>query len=132
MSLYLSGATCSAFAHVGGFAAEQAVVARGCEEIDHLGVVAEPGLVLRTSRNDHEVALAADPLFGAKAELHSVEDPHDLLICVTMRLDMDATRWRGSRREARRRTWSARKPAIQPCWLKFRRATFWAQCDGTR
>ena len=53
-----------------GFAAEQAVVARGCEEIDHLGVVAEPGLVLRTSRNDHEVALAADPLFGAKAELH--------------------------------------------------------------
>jgi len=43
--------------------------------------------VLRTSRN----ALAADPLLAAEAELHlAFEYPHDLLICVTMRLDMDA------------------------------------------
>jgi hypothetical protein len=44
---------CSAFAHVGGFAAEEEVVARRREEIDHLRVFAEPCLVLRTSRNDH-------------------------------------------------------------------------------
>jgi hypothetical protein len=37
------------------------------------------------------VALAADPLFAAEAELHlALEHPHDLLICVTVRLDMDA------------------------------------------
>ncbi len=46
--------------------------------------------MLRTSRNDHDVALAADPLFGAQAELHlALEHPHDLFICVTVRLDMD-------------------------------------------
>src|SRR5262249_36009638 len=46
--------------------------------------------VLRTSRNDHHIALAADPLFGAEAELHlALEHPHDLLIWVTVRLDMD-------------------------------------------
>jgi hypothetical protein len=38
------------------------------EEIDHLGVFAEPCLMLRTSWNDHDVALAADPLFGGKAD----------------------------------------------------------------
>ena len=48
-------------------------------------------MVLRTFRNDHDVARAADPLFGAEAELHlALEHPHDLLICVTVRLDMDA------------------------------------------
>src|SRR5262245_28437846 len=46
------------------------VVARRREEIDHLGVFAEPCLVLDTSRNDYDVALAADPLFAAEAELH--------------------------------------------------------------
>jgi hypothetical protein len=47
--------------------------------------------VLRTSRNDHDVALAADPLVAAEAKLHlAFEHPHDLLICVTVRLDMDA------------------------------------------
>ena len=31
------------------------------------------------------------PLFGAEAKLHlAVEHPNDLLICVTMRLDIDA------------------------------------------
>src|SRR5262245_64896588 len=82
---------CSAFAHVGGFAAHQEVLARRCEEIDHLSVFAKPCLVLRTSRNDHDVALAADPLFGAEAELHlALEHPRDLFICVTVRLNMDA------------------------------------------
>jgi hypothetical protein len=38
--------------------------------VDHLGVFVEPSLVLRTSRNDHDVARAADPLFGAEAELY--------------------------------------------------------------
>ena len=59
---------------------------------DHLGVFVEPSLVLlRTSRNDHDVARAADPLFGAEAELHlALEHPNDLLICVPVRLDMDA------------------------------------------
>src|SRR6516164_9046211 len=47
---------CSAFAHVGRFAAHQEVLARRCEEIDHLSVFAKPCLVLRTSRNDHDVA----------------------------------------------------------------------------
>ena len=46
----------SAFAHVGGFAADEEVVARRREEIDHLGVFGEPPFVLRTSRNDHDVA----------------------------------------------------------------------------
>jgi hypothetical protein len=47
--------------------------------------------VLCTSRNDDDVALAADPLFATEAELHlALEHPHDLLICVTVRLDMDA------------------------------------------
>ena len=61
--------------------------------VDHLGVFVEPSLVLlRTSRNDHDVARAADPLFGAEAELHlALEHPNDLLICVTVRLHMDAS-----------------------------------------
>src|SRR5215472_17966545 len=80
---------CLAFAHVGRFAAEQEVVARRREEVDYLGVFAEPCLVLRTSRNDDDVTLAADPLFAAEAELHAaLEHPHDLLVCVTVRLDM--------------------------------------------
>src|SRR5262249_45783840 len=82
----------SAFAHVGGFSAEQEVVARRREEIDHLAVFAEPSLVLRTSWNDHDVARAADSLFAAEAKLHlAFEHPHDLLICVTVRLDMDTS-----------------------------------------
>jgi len=45
------------------------------------------GTVLRTSRNDHDVTLAADPLFTAEVELHlALEHPHDLLL----RFDMDA------------------------------------------
>jgi hypothetical protein len=37
------------------------------------------------------VAWAADPLFVAEAELHlAFEHPYDLLICMTVRLDMDA------------------------------------------
>jgi murein endopeptidase len=60
--------------------------------VDHLGVFVEPSLVLlRTSRNDHDVARSADPLFGAEAEFHlALELPNDLLICVPVRLDMDA------------------------------------------
>jgi hypothetical protein len=65
-----AGAACLAFAHVAGFATQQKVLTRRCEEIDHLGIFAEPCLVLRTSRNDHNVAGAADPLFAAEAELH--------------------------------------------------------------
>src|SRR6266511_783323 len=81
----------SAFAHIGGFAAEQEVLARRREEIAHLAVFAEPSLVLRTSRNDHDVTWAADPLFAAEAEFHfALEHPHDLLICVTVRLNVDA------------------------------------------
>src|SRR6266566_8574082 len=81
----------SALAHIGGFAAQQEVVARRREEIDHFAVFAKPSLVLRTYRNDHDVAGAADSLFAAEAELQlAFEHPHDLLICVTVRLDMDA------------------------------------------
>src|SRR5262249_24261703 len=62
------------------------------EEVDQLAIFAKPSLVLRASRNDHDVALAADPLFAAEAELHlALEHPHDLLIWVTVRLDMDAS-----------------------------------------
>src|SRR5215831_13774554 len=60
-------------------------------EIDLLGVFAKPCLVLRTFRNDHDVAGAADPLFASKTELHlALQHPRDLLICVTVRLDMHA------------------------------------------
>ena len=54
--------------------------------VGHLGVFVEPSLVLlRTFRNDQDVARAADPLFGAEAELHlALEHPNDLLICVTV------------------------------------------------
>src|ERR1700731_4033242 len=46
--------------------------------------------MLYAPRNDHDVALAADPLFAAEGELHlSLEHPNDLLIGVTVRLDMD-------------------------------------------
>src|SRR5262249_26793802 len=41
------------FAHVGGFAADEEVVARRREEIDHLRVFAEPSLVLCTCWNNH-------------------------------------------------------------------------------
>jgi len=60
--------------------------------VDHLGVIVEPSLVLlRTSRIDHVFARAADPLFGAEAELHlALVHLNDRLICVTVRLDMDA------------------------------------------
>src|SRR5262249_33801125 len=79
------------FVHVGGFATEQEVLARRCEEIDHLGIFAEPYLVLGTSRNDHNVAGAADPLFAAEPKLHlALEHPHDLLVCVAVRLDMNS------------------------------------------
>ena len=47
-------------------APDSEVVARRCEEIDHLSV-AEPGLVLCSSRND--VARAADPLFAIEARI---------------------------------------------------------------
>ena len=82
----------SAIAHVGEFAAEEEVVARRRKEIDHLGIFAEPSLVLGTSRNDHDVALAADPLFAAEAELHlALEHPHYLLISVVAASDIDAS-----------------------------------------
>jgi hypothetical protein len=46
--------------------------------------------MFRATRNDHDIALAADPMFGAKAELHlALKHPHDLFIWVTVRLDMD-------------------------------------------
>src|SRR5437016_6977894 len=81
----------SAFAHVGGFAATQEVVARRHEEVDHLGVFAEPCLVQRTSRNDDDVALPAEALFAAEPELHfALEHPGDLLIRVPVRFDMHA------------------------------------------
>src|SRR5262245_16272150 len=86
------GWCCFAIAHIGGSAAGEEVVARRGEEIDHLGVLAEPCLVLRTSWDDHDITWAADPLFGAEAELHlSLEHPHNLLVCMTVRLNMDAS-----------------------------------------
>ena len=37
------------------------------------------------------IALVAEPLFAAEPELHlALEHPHDLLICVAVRLDMNA------------------------------------------
>jgi hypothetical protein len=48
-------------------------------------------LVLDTSRNDHDVAPAADPLRGTEAQFHlALEYPHDRLIGLTVRLDMHA------------------------------------------
>ena len=47
--------------------------------------------MLRAPWNDHDVAWTADPLFAAEAEVHlPFEHPHDLFVCVTVRLDMDA------------------------------------------
>jgi 3-isopropylmalate dehydratase small subunit len=40
--------------------------------------------VLSASRHDDDIALAARPLFAAEEEFHlALEQPHDLLICVT-------------------------------------------------
>jgi hypothetical protein len=39
-----------------GLAAGQEIVARWCEEIDHLSVFSEPCLVLDACRNDDDVA----------------------------------------------------------------------------
>ena len=58
-----------AFTHVGGFAAEQEVVARRREKIDYLGVFAEPCFVLRACWNDHDIAAHTDSLLIAEAEL---------------------------------------------------------------
>jgi hypothetical protein len=78
------------FAHVGRFPPEQEFGTRRGEEIDHLGIFAKPGVMLCTSPNDHDVALAADPLFAAEAELHlPLQHSDDLLIGVTVRPDMD-------------------------------------------
>src|SRR5262249_33978603 len=83
---------CSALVHVGGFAAEEEVGARRREESNRFGVFAEPSLVLRASRNDHDVPRAADALFAAEAKLHlALEHPHDLFIFVSVRLNMDAS-----------------------------------------
>ena len=65
------GAGCLTLAHVGGFAAHQEVLARRCEEIDHLSVFAKPCLVLRTSRNEHDVARTANSLFRCRGEIPS-------------------------------------------------------------
>src|SRR5262249_10244723 len=82
----------SALAHIGGFSAAEGSVARGRGENDHFAVFSKPSFVLRTSRNDHDVAWAADPLFAAETKFHlPFEHPHDLLICVTVRLNMDAS-----------------------------------------
>ena len=46
---------------------EPEIAALDDDAVDHLGVFVEPSLVLlRTSRIDHDVARAADPLFGAE------------------------------------------------------------------
>ena len=56
------GATCSAFAHVGGFAAEEEVVARRCEEIDHLGVVAQAQSVIATMNSSRNNCTSPPPI----------------------------------------------------------------------
>ena len=60
---------CSGFAHIGGFATDQEIVARRRKEIDHFSIFAKPCLMFRATRNDHDIALAADSMFGAKVEL---------------------------------------------------------------
>src|SRR2546429_6508666 len=52
----------SAFAHVGGFAADEEVVPRRREEIHHPCVFKEAPFALSTSPYDHGVAWAASPL----------------------------------------------------------------------
>jgi len=48
--------------------------------------------VFLTSRNNHDVARPQDPLLSTKANsILPFKHPHDLLICVTVRLDMDAS-----------------------------------------
>ncbi len=46
----------SAFTNIMGLAASQEIVARWCEEIDHLSIFSEPCLMLRACWNDHDVA----------------------------------------------------------------------------
>jgi hypothetical protein len=46
--------------------------------------------VLNTFRNDHDVAPPTDPLFATEPELHLAgKEPHDLLITMTVWLDMN-------------------------------------------
>jgi hypothetical protein len=54
------------FAHVGGLP-PSGNSARGGAKKSITSVFAKPSLVLYTRRNDHDVALAADPLFVVEA-----------------------------------------------------------------
>src|SRR5262249_19078705 len=82
----------SALAHIGGFAAAQEVLARRRGENDHFPVFAEPSLVPPPSPDEPHHPRGADPLFGAETKFHlPFEHPYDLLICVTVRLNMDAS-----------------------------------------
>src|SRR6516225_4616790 len=84
-------ASCSAFAHVGGLPPSRKSSRGGAKKSitsvssrNHASCSVPPGMTTTSH-------LPADPLFAAEAEFHlAFEHPHDLLICVTVRLDMDA------------------------------------------
>src|SRR5262245_42481445 len=88
-----SAPSISGFAHIAGLAAGEKIRARRGEDVDHLGVLVEPALVLDAARDHHDVARAAHAPLVAHAELHpALEHPHDLLVGVLMGLHMHPRR----------------------------------------
>src|SRR5262245_7166322 len=79
------------FAHIAGLAAGEKIGTRRREDVDHLGVLVEPALVLDAARDHHDVARPAHAALVADAELHAAfEHPHDLLVGVLMGFHMHA------------------------------------------
>src|SRR2546427_4144559 len=67
------------------------VLARRREDVDDLGVLGEPRLVLDAARDHAEVTGAARPLFVAEAKLHRpLDHPEELLVRVLMGGRVDA------------------------------------------
>src|SRR5439155_6121324 len=75
----------SARSHVGGSFAGEKVLARRREDVDDLGVLRKPRLVLDASRDDADVAGPARALLVAEPEVHaSRHHPEDLLVRMAM------------------------------------------------
>src|SRR5262249_5190917 len=81
-----SGAFTDRIPHVRGRAgARQEVLARRREDVDDLGVLRKPRLVLDAARNDAEIARPARATLGAQSKVHAARDhPEHLLVRMAM------------------------------------------------
>src|SRR5467141_2829608 len=81
----------SSLPHVGRRLAGEKVLARRREDVDDLGVLGEPRLVLDAARDHAEVTRPARALLVAETELHlPLGHPEELLVRVLMGGGMDA------------------------------------------